>query len=108
MDQLLAVAQRVYWVGLPIMEGPNYDARMRHVSAILRWEASLRLDARFIEAYSLLQGEDGGFAFRLPDESGVVVTVRDPDGIHYTGAGADRVARRILEVLEADWRLGAG
>ena len=52
------------------MSGPNYDARMRHISSILRWEASLRLDARFIEAYSVFQGADGGFAFDLPDESG--------------------------------------
>ncbi len=108
MDQLLAAAARVYWVGLPIMEGPNYDAHLRHISAILRWEASLRLEARFIAAYSLFQGADGGFAFELPDESGTVVTVRQPDGIHYTWAGADRMARRILEVLEADWGLGAG
>jgi uncharacterized protein len=108
MDQLLASALRVYWVGLPIMREPEYDARLRHISTILRWEASLRLDARFIEAYSLFQGGDGAFAFELPDESGVLVTVRAADGIHYTWAGADRMAQRVLKVLEADWRLGAG
>jgi hypothetical protein len=95
-------------VGLPIMSGPNYDARMRHISALLRGEASLRLDARFIEAYSLFQGEDGSFAFDLPDETGAPVTMRATDGIHYTAAGADRMAERILEFLGADWRLAAG
>ena len=108
MDQLLGSARRVYWVGLPIMSGPGYDARMRHISGVLRWEASLRLDARFIEAYSLFRSAEGSFAFDLPDESGALVTVRDADGLHYTGAGGDRMAGRILEVLEADWRLGAG
>jgi hypothetical protein len=108
MDQLLGSARRVYWVGLPIMSGPEYDGRMRHISGLLRWEASLRLEARFIEAYSLFQGADGSFAFDLPDESGALATVREADGLHYTSGGADRMAGRILEVLEGDWRLGEG
>jgi hypothetical protein len=108
MDQLLGSARRVYWVGLPIMSGPEYDGRMRHISGLLRWEASLRLEARFIEAYSLFQGADGSFAFDLPDQTGALVTVREADGLHYTSGGADRMAGRILEVLEGDWRLGEG
>jgi hypothetical protein len=108
MDQLAAGSSRVYWVGVPVMAGPNYDAKVRVINGILRFEAGLRLDVRFIDAYSLFEGDGGGFAPRLPDATGALVTVRDSDGIHFTGAGAERMARRILEVLQADWRLAAG
>ena len=107
-DQLLALSLRVYWVGQPIMGGPNLDSRMRHISQILREQAALSLEARFIEAYSVLQGEDGGFAADLPDAQGNLVAVRSADGIHLTAAGGERVAKRILEELAADWRLPDG
>ena len=105
MDQLLALSRRVYWVGQPIMGGPNLDSRTRHISRIVREQAALRLEARFVEAYSVFQGEDGGFAVVLPDAQGNLVTVRSTDGIHYTTAGGQRLAQAIWEVLAADWRL---
>lgn len=108
MDQLLGSASRVYWVGLPIMGSPDYDSRMRHISAIVRQQAALRLEARFIEAYSLFQGEDGGFAVELPDAAGNPVPVRSTDGIHFTAAGGQRLALRIMEELAADWGPAAG
>ncbi len=107
-DQLLALSLRVYWVGQPVMGGPNFDDRMRHISAIVRRQAALSLEARFIEAYSVLQGEDGGFAYALPDGQGNLVTVRSADGIHLTAAGGERLARRVMEELAADWGLADG
>lgn len=107
-EQLLAMSLRVYWVGQPVMGGPNFDSRMRHISRIAREQAALRLEARFIEAYSVFQGEDGGFAVELPDAQGNLVAIRSADGIHLTAAGGERLARRILEELEADWGLVEG
>ena len=43
-DQLLALSLRVYWVGQPIMGGPNLDSRMRHISQIVREQAALSLE----------------------------------------------------------------
>ena len=106
--QLLALSSRVYWVGLPIMGSPDYDSRMRHISRIAREQAALRLEARFIEAYSVLQADDGGFAVELPDAEGNLVAVRSTDGIHLSAAGGERLARRIMEELEADCGLVKG
>jgi hypothetical protein len=107
-DQLLTLSRRVYWVGQPIMGTPNYDSRMRHISRIIREQAALLLEARFIEAYRLFQGEEGGFAIDLADAEGNPVTVRSADGIHYTAAGGQRLASRIMEELAADWGLAEG
>jgi hypothetical protein len=90
------------------MAGPDYDAKVRHLNRLLLFEAGLRLDVRFVAAYSLFEGEGGGFAAQLPDPNGALVTVRDSDGIHFTTAGAERMARRILEVLQSDWGLAEG
>jgi hypothetical protein len=103
MDLLASGSTRVYWVGMPIMAGPNYDRRVRHMNAILREQAALRLSVTFVEAYTLFQDAAGQYAEALPDEHGDLVTVRDADGIHYTAAGAHRMARRVLEVLATDW-----
>lgn len=105
MDELLGLSPRVYWVGPPIMAGPDYDARVRHLNAILRGQAALRLGVRYLDAYRLFQGPDGEYAADLPDENGDLVEVRTPDGIHFTPAGAQLLAQRIMEVLAAEWRL---
>ena len=107
MDQLLTASARVYWVRMPIMENPYYDQRIRHMNAIIRQQAALRLGIRSVEAYTLFQDDTGRFAAALPDEQGGLVTMRLGDGIHYTSAGAERMARRVLEVIAADWRLAA-
>ena len=105
MDLLAADAARVYWVGVPIMAGPNYDARVRGINTVLRFQAALRLGVRYVDAYRLFQGPDGKYAADLPDENGDLVEVRAPDGIHFTPAGAQRMARRLMEILSTEWRL---
>jgi hypothetical protein len=103
MDLLASGATRIYWVGLPIMAGPNYDAEIRRMNTIHQEQAALRPAVTYVEAYALFQDEDGEYAAQLPDEQGNLVTVRASDGIHYTGAGADRMARVVLAVIAAEW-----
>lgn len=104
MDQLAGFARRVYWVGAPTMGGPGFDAYMRHINRILRYQAALRLEVRYVDAYALFRGPDGRYAQELPDESGRLVRVRAEDGIHLSPAGADRLARLLMEIIDADWR----
>jgi len=107
-DQLLAGCRRVYWVGTPIMAGVNLDARLRHINSILRAQATLRPTVAYVDAYTLFQDEAGLYASRLPDENGELVTVRQSDGVHYTTAGADRMARELLGVFAVDWGIEGG
>jgi hypothetical protein len=105
MDLLLGGAGRVYWVGVPIMAATEYDQRVQHINALQRDEALARPGVAYLDAYALFQDEAGGFAWELPDEHGTLVEVRLSDGVHFTGAGADRVARAVLEAITADWVL---
>jgi hypothetical protein len=103
MAQVAAGTTQVYWVGLPAMDKPSYDAKVVHFNALLAGLAAVRPGTTFIEIYSLFVDENGDYAPALPNEDGVRVALRDPDGVHYTYAGAERTARRILDVLAADW-----
>ena len=57
----------------------------------------------FIDIWDVLADDAGEFTFVLPGADGGEIVIRDPDGIHYTEAGAVLVAERILEVISADW-----
>jgi len=103
MDLLAGGSRRVYWVGVPTMSDPDYDARVRHINALVQQEAATRRQLVYVDAYSLFQDEEGRFATQLVDEAGDLVTVRLPDGTHLTTAGADRLALAVLDRVAADW-----
>jgi hypothetical protein len=105
MDLVLGGAARVYWVGVPIMAAAEYDERVQHLNALQRGEASARPGVAYVDAYTLFQDEEGRFAAELPDEQGNPVAVRLPDGVHFTTAGADRLARAVLRVIGVDWQV---
>jgi hypothetical protein len=103
MDLLAGGSRRVYWVGVPTMSDPDYDARVRHINALAQQEAATRQQLVYVDAYSLVQDEEGRFATQLVDEAGDLVTVRLSDGTHLTSAGADRLALAVLHRVATDW-----
>jgi hypothetical protein len=105
MDQVAAAADDVYWVGLPPMLSPSYDARVRRFNALYARLAAERPRVRYVPSYGLL-AVGGAFAAVLPGADGSRRTVRDPDGVHYTAGGADLLAAHVLEVIGADWGFG--
>jgi hypothetical protein len=102
LDQLLAFSSRIYWVGPPIMADPGYDSTIRHINRILRERAALRLEVRYIDAYALFSYR-GRYTTEFPGPGGDPVRVRSEDGIHFSPEGADRLARRLMEVITAEW-----
>jgi len=108
MDLLLGGASRIYWVGAPVMAEADYDRRVRHINALQQEAAGARPAVVYLDAYALFEGPAGGYAAVLPDEHGEPVEVRLPDGVHFTAAGADRLARAILAAIAADWGLPEG
>ena len=101
LDQLLEFSSRVYWVGPPIMADPGYDSTIRRINRILRQRAALRLEVRYIDAYTLLSRR-GGYTTEFPGQGGEPIRVRSEDGSHFSPAGADRLARRLMEVITAE------
>ncbi|MBC2776830.1 SGNH/GDSL hydrolase family protein [Parasphingopyxis marina] len=87
----------VYWVGLPRMRRPEFDAQIQQMNAF--YAARMRqLGVPFIDTASLSVDEDGNYAAYLPNpETGARTLVRANDGIHMTGMGYGFLTRGLEE-----------
>ena len=97
----------VYWVAAPTMRAEQ-DARWAFdLDKIYRDVCSRYPQATYVDAWTLFSDGNGDYAAYLKDDSGRSRLVREPDGIHFTLAGGDRVAADILKKLRTRWVLKA-
>jgi hypothetical protein len=61
--------------------------------------------ALFVDNSTTLADAAGHYQVALPDASGNAVIVRQPDGIHETVAGANRLADKAIAVMKLRWGL---
>jgi len=100
MDQTIAGGRYVVYVGVPILENGGRNPHYLLINSIIASEAKARVGkAWYVDAYTLFQGADGNYAQYLANDDGQLVEMRTGDGIHFQRAGADRLARRTLEVM---------
>jgi uncharacterized protein len=104
MDLLRDPAGRriVYWVGQPVMRSSSYSQRMAGLNALYREEAASRPWVRYVDSYSMFATGSGQYEAFLPGLDGRVQDLRQGDGIHLSRAGGDLLARRVLDLIEAD------
>ncbi|MGB7245381.1 MAG: SGNH family hydrolase, partial [Methylovirgula sp.] len=92
------------WVGLPIMKNDRLSSEMVALNDIYRAHASEN-GASFIDIWDAFGDDRGQFSPYGPDVNGQVVRLRSLDGIHFTKAGAIKlasfVAPDIRQILDA-------
>jgi hypothetical protein len=92
------------WVGLPIMKSDRLSSEMAALNDIYREHAS-KNGASFIDIWDAFGDDRGQFSPYGPDVNGQVVRLRALDGVHFTKAGADKlasfVAPDIRQILDA-------
>jgi uncharacterized protein len=92
------------WVGLPIMKSDRLSSEMAALNDIYRQHAG-KNGASFIDIWDAFGDDRGQFSPVGPDVSGQVVRLRTLDGIHFTKAGALKlasfVAPDIRQILDA-------
>ena len=103
MDVLLTHTERVYWVGLPIMESETFTANVQMMNAVYEAEAAERPRATFISSFDLFRDDSGRFNAYLDGKH-----MRYADGAHFTWNGGYRLADAVLPVIGADWGFSAG
>jgi hypothetical protein len=106
MMRILAGSGReVYWVNAPVMRDEDLEANVLKVNEIQR-EAAAKVDGvTFIDSHTLFADETGQFQSSLPDATGKKVLMRAGDGIHFTGAGGDHLAKVIFDQIVKDWNV---
>ncbi len=105
MREATAAGAHVLWLGLPIMASPAFSAKVARINAIYAAEAGAHRGVNFLATWSLFANAHGGYAAYLPDASGHLVLMRNPDGIHFSEAGDDRLATALVGAMERDWRI---
>jgi uncharacterized protein len=88
---LRAASKPVVWVELPPMELAQYGADMVQISAVHR-AAVQAAGVEWVETFERYMSESGGYTAAGPDVNGQIVTMRKSDGIHFSAAGADKLA----------------
>jgi len=98
----------VYWMGMPIVRSETFRPRVELLNEIYEDEAGAFDRVRFIDAWPVFEGPDGGYSEYLTDSDGNLVDMRLDDGVHYTTAGAIRLAEVVYDILAEDWDLPGG
>ena len=100
MDELRAPGRLVVWTGLPPMRDAEFSDRLGELDSIYKLEAALRPGVAFVNAWDLFSDPaSGGYAAYLKDTDGDIQLVREPDGVHLTRAGGDRLASAAFAAI---------
>jgi hypothetical protein len=95
VDAFLTLAKEkdtpVFWVGMPIMRAERYSSEIGQLNEIYR----ARVEAaggKFVDVWDAFADENGKFSVFGPDVNGQIVKLRTSDGVHFTRAGARKLA----------------
>jgi hypothetical protein len=97
--ELNAKGVRVVWLGLPIPDGPGFKKSFPIVNRILESVAAAHpRTATYVDTWHILDDAHGRYAPYLRVQ-GKLTLMRLPDGVHYTPAAGDLIARQVLTQL---------
>lgn len=106
VSALRAANKPTVWIGLPPMAKTEYNKTMSGISEIQRL-AAFGGGADFLDIYERFVDDEGKFTAYGPDLNGKNVRMRKDDGIHFSSAGADKLAFYLAQTLKLYYR-GAG
>lgn len=82
------------WVGLPIMKSDRLSSEMASFNDIYRDHVA-KAGETFVDIWDAFGDENGRFSVYGPNVTGQVVRLRTSDGIHFTKAGARKLAQFV-------------
>jgi hypothetical protein len=106
MDAFTSQGSKLYWIALPIMANDVFSEHVQLMNDVYRGEASTRPGVSIVESWDLFTDESGNYSAYLTNDSGNLELMRYGDGVHFTWAGARRLAAAIFDQIENDWSTG--
>jgi len=103
MDLLLTGAERVYWVGLPVMRDDRFTEVVAGMNQVFEEEAAERPEVVYLDTFELFSDENGEYSTYLRTNSGDLLDMRTEDGAHLTWNGAYRLSWFVLNVIADEW-----
>ena len=98
IDETIAVLKSkgvpVLWVGLPALRGNRATADIAYLNELYRGHAE-KAGIIYVDVWDGFVDESGNFAPRGPDFEGQIRQLRAGDGVHFTKAGARKLAHYV-------------
>lgn len=82
------------WVGLPVLKSEKLSADALLFNDLYRASAT-KAGATYVDVWEAFAGENGEYQASGPDINGQIVRLRTSDGIHFTKAGARKLAHFV-------------
>jgi hypothetical protein len=82
------------WVGLPVMKNERYSADMAQINEMFR-ERTAHAGVDFVDLWEAFADEHSQYQAFGPDLNGQIVRLRAGDGVHFTAAGARKLAHFV-------------
>jgi hypothetical protein len=95
---LIGAGLKVVWCGNPIARSPTYSDDMKYINDIYAGEVA-KFGGEFLPLWSVIANDQGQFVAYGLDRSGVTERLRNDDGIHFTAAGYELIAERVISLL---------
>ncbi|HEX5586102.1 MAG TPA: GDSL-type esterase/lipase family protein, partial [Acidimicrobiia bacterium] len=97
----------VIWVASPPF-ADDRNAQIKQLDDLMRDVMARHQNAAFVDTYTLFSDADGKYQGSLPpldDPNGQAVVVRAGDGVHFTPQGADRLAKTVFPLIDAQCKV---
>jgi hypothetical protein len=105
MSEATSAGAHVLWVGMPIMQDPQFSSCMQELNSDYADEAALHPGVTYLSSWKLFQSPSGQYSEYM-NVDGNLGEVRDPDGVHIDGpAGTDLIANFVVSAMEADYHI---
>jgi uncharacterized protein len=99
LDALLAAGVKVYWVSIPPMADPEYDAAMRRIADLQRERVEAK-GAKFVDIRKAFLNPDGSYTDSGPGDEGIVRRLRSRDGVTFFKQGNNRMGQLVLAAIK--------
>lgn len=105
MSEATAAGAHVVWVGLPIMSSALFSSEMAQMNAIYAAQAAVHPGVTYVATWNLFADAAGRYSAYLPGPNGQSELMRNPDGVHFSGAGDDRLATAVVAAMDRAWHV---
>jgi uncharacterized protein len=102
IDDMIAVLKSkgvpVLWVGLPAVRGPRATGEMSYLDDLYHARAD-KAGIVYVDVWDGFVDENGRYAVQGPDFEGQIRRLRSSDGVHFSKAGAEKLAHYVEHEL---------
>ena len=98
LTALRGAGLKIIWCGNPVARSATYSADMSYINQI--YDDQVRqFGGVFFPLWTVIAGDSGQFAAYGKDRNGVTQRLRGDDGIHFTAAGYEVIAEKLINLL---------